>query len=112
MANLNKYWQKLKAGRLGALLQSFYRRTRVFRVVAALFVVFMLFFDENSVLQNFRYSLKIMELNKEIDSYRKIIDESKRKLGELNSDPESLEKFAREQLLMKKDNEDVYLIDK
>jgi cell division protein FtsB len=112
MANLNKYWQKLKAGRLGAHLQSLYRRTRVFRVVATLFVVFMLFFDENSVLQNFRYRLKIMELNKEIDSYRKIIDESKRKLGELNSDPESLEKFAREQLLMKKDNEDVYLIDK
>lgn len=38
------------------------------------------------------------------------IDKTKRKLHELTSDPEQLEKFARENYLMKRDNEDVFVI--
>lgn len=89
----------------------FYKGTHIMRLVGAVFVVFMLFFDENSVYKNIQYRFKIRELNKEINYYQGVIEESKDKLNELNSSPENLEKFAREQFLMKKENEDIYLLD-
>jgi cell division protein FtsB len=39
-----------------------------------------------------------------------LIEADKQHYHELTSDPELLEKFAREQYLMKKDNEDIYII--
>ena len=41
--------------------------------------------------------------------YEKIKIDS-RKLEELRTDRENLEKFAREQYLMKKDNEDIFIV--
>lgn len=88
----------------------FYKGTQIIRLIMAIFVVFMLFFDENSIYKNIQYRFKIRELNKEISYYKGVIEESKGKLNELNSSPENLEKFAREQFLMKKANEDIYLV--
>ncbi|MEG1586876.1 MAG: septum formation initiator family protein [Bacteroidales bacterium] len=92
-------------------LRHFYKGTHILRLVVAVFVVFMLFFDENSIYKSTQYRFKIRELNKEINYYKKVIEESKNKLNELNSSPENLEKFAREQFLMKKENEDIYLLE-
>ncbi|MEG0949020.1 MAG: septum formation initiator family protein [Bacteroidales bacterium] len=97
-------------GKIAGPILSFYRGTQILRLVAAIFVVFMVFFDENSILKNIQYRFKIRELTKEINYYKGVIDESKGKLNELNSSPENLEKFAREQFLMKKANEDIYLV--
>ena len=46
-----------------------------------------------------------------IEHYQHVIDESNRRLNELRSNSENLEKFAREQYLMKKPNEDIYIIE-
>ena len=111
---MSKFFASLSAwlnGRVIAPARHIYSRVKIFRVVMALFIVFMLFLDDSSVIKNIGYQFKIRELQREIGGYRKIIDDSIRKLGELNSDPENLEKFAREQFLMKKDNEDIYLVE-
>ena len=42
--------------------------------------------------------------------YTKKIEEDKRKLNELKTDNDNLEKFAREQYRMKKKDEDLYIV--
>ncbi|MDR1729614.1 MAG: septum formation initiator family protein [Prevotellaceae bacterium] len=81
----------------------------IFAVV--LFGVWMTFFDENDLLSRFNYDQKIRKLNSEITYYEKEIEQSTRKKIELQSSNENLEKFAREQYLMKKANEDIFIIE-
>jgi cell division protein FtsB len=50
-------------------------------------------------------------LERDIIFYEKKINEDRAKLEELQSNPANLEKFAREQFLMKKDNEDIFIIE-
>jgi len=53
---------------------------------------------------------KINKLKTERTYFQKQTDIANEELKELQTDPSSLEKFAREKYLMKKDNEDVYVI--
>ncbi len=78
--------------------------------VFSLAIVYILLFDSNSMLKRFTNYLEINELKNEIKSYRDDIEISKRRAHELKSDKADLEKFAREQFLMKKKNEDIYII--
>jgi cell division protein FtsB len=50
------------------------------------------------------------EKQKEIDSLEREIEELELRLEGLNNDPEELERFARENFLMKKENEDIVII--
>ena len=52
-----------------------------------------------------------MELNSQIEHYRNKTIEDKQKLQELQSDKDRIEKFARENYLMKKPDEDVFLVE-
>ena len=49
-------------------------------------------------------------MEKEKNYYRKKVEEDKRKKDELLGNRDNLEKFAREQYLMKKENEDIFII--
>ena len=74
--------------------------------------VWMVFFDENDVLTRLKYDKKIHDLKSEITFYEKEIEVSRAKTLELQSNDKNLEKFAREQYLMKKSNEDIFIKDK
>lgn len=50
------------------------------------------------------------QLEKDKAYYEKKIIEDSQRLKELKTNKENLEKFAREQYLMKRDNEDVFVI--
>ncbi len=80
------------------------------RILVITFLFIMIFVDENSFVQSFLYDRQIHGLKKEIQHYQTVIEESKTKLNELQSNEKNLEKFAREQYLMKKENEDIYII--
>lgn len=80
------------------------------RILVAAFLFIMIFVDENSFIQSFLYDRQIHGLKKEIQHYQTITEDSKTKLNELQSNEKNLEKFAREQYLMKKENEDIYII--
>jgi cell division protein FtsB len=78
-------------------------------ITLGVFAVIIVFLDENSAIRRLKYKREIMQLNEEIEKYRAEYEESTEKLNELSSNPESLEKIAREKYLMKKPNEDIYV---
>jgi cell division protein FtsB len=74
------------------------------------FIVFMIFFDKNDLFSQYQYYQQVSKLKQERDFYLKETTKVNKDLEELTSDPKELEKFAREKYLMKKDNEDVFVI--
>ena len=96
---LNKLWNTISP-----LLKNKYILT------ITLFVVWVAFFDQNNLIDRFENMHKLNQLNKEKEYYQKKIGEDKKRLKELMSDKEDLEKFARETYFMKKDNEDVFVV--
>ena len=71
----------------------------------------LFFFSDNSVTKRIRYETQIKNLESQIEFYRQQTNLDKEKLNELQSNKEDLEKFARENYLMKKENEDVFIVD-
>lgn len=84
---------------------------RNFYVVTGLiFLIWMFFLDSNDFLSRFKLSGKLRSLENEKAYYEEKILEVEKDREELFGDRESLEKFAREKYLMKKENEDVFII--
>ncbi len=81
-------------------------------VTALAFFVWMLFFDANDFISQWRMGSKKDDLEEVKEFYEEKIAEVKQDREELFSSPELLEKFAREKYLMKKPGEDVYIIEK
>ncbi len=81
-----------------------------FFIVTAL-IAMLFFFSDSSLLKKAQYNRQIKELEKQIEFYRAQIDTNKTKLNELQSNKDDLEKFARENYLMKKENEEVFIIE-
>ena len=81
-----------------------------FFLVALAFVVWMTFFDKNDLLSQYQYHQEVNKLQEERDFYKEQNIKVAKDLDELTSDPQKLEKFAREKYLMRKDNEDVFVV--
>jgi cell division protein FtsB len=81
-----------------------------FFLVTMAFLVWMIFFDKNDLFSQYEYRRQVNKLKEERDFYKKETDQVNKELDELTSNPQKLEKFAREKYLMKKENEDVYVI--
>jgi cell division protein FtsB len=84
--------------------------TNIFVLIVLVFAVWMTFFDENSYLVHREFNKEIDELEKTIKFYEDRIKEDKNTIKKLQDSLE-LERFAREKYLMKKKNEDIYLIE-
>lgn len=74
------------------------------------FIVWMLFFDENSYLTHRELDKEIKKLESETNYYKKEIKKDKKMIEDLNN-PKTLEKFAREKYKMKRKKEEIYLIE-
>lgn len=74
------------------------------------FVLWILFFDYNNLVDRTRLIREVNQLENDRDYYVERIKVDSARLMELRTSPENLEKFAREQYLMKKDNEDIFVI--
>ncbi|MCB0445878.1 MAG: septum formation initiator family protein [Gelidibacter sp.] len=70
----------------------------------------MLFFDANSWLIHRELNNDMKDLENEKQYYQKEIEKDKKAIKELSTD-EGIEKLAREKYYMKKDNEDIYIIE-
>ena len=81
-----------------------------FFIITVAFIVWMLFFDKNDLVSQYEYHQQVNNLKQERDFYKSETEKVSKDLDELTSDPEKLEKFAREKYLMKKENEDVFVI--
>ena len=84
--------------------------TNMYVLIFIPFLIWMLFFDENSYLIHQKFNSEIEDLERTISFYKKKIAEDKSTIKKLQ-DSLQLEQFAREKYFMKKDNEDLYLIE-
>ena len=75
-----------------------------------LFFVWIVFFDSNNIIERTFNLQKVHQLEKDKIFYEEKIKDDRAKLEELESNPANLEKFAREHYLMKKDNEDIFVV--
>ena len=71
----------------------------------------MLFIDSNDLYSQFKKREKLKELEQKKEYYTQMIKEVEKDREELLSNSELLEKFAREKYLMKKESEDLYILD-
>jgi cell division protein FtsB len=79
-------------------------------IALAGFVVWIMFFDDNNLRQHQKNLQELALLEEQVDFYKNKIEADKRKLYELQTNDENLEKFAREQFFMKKADEEIYVI--
>lgn len=79
-------------------------------VIGIVFLAWLTFFDSNDLYTQIKQTAKLKGLEDERTFYIEKIEEVKEDRAELLSNDELLEKFARENYLMKKPTEDVYVI--
>ncbi len=84
-------------------------RNKYLLVVLAL-AVWLLFFDKNDLFSQFARKKEVKKLEADVKYYRDEIARNQKEMVELQSNPKLLEKFAREHYLMKKDNEDIFIL--
>ena len=80
-------------------------------VVTIVFIVIIGVLDENSLLRRASHKYEIATLTEEIKQYKLQFDEDTRRLEELDTNLETIEKIAREKYLMKRPDEDVYIFE-
>lgn len=78
-------------------------------VATTLFVVWMLFIDQDNVINQAKAQMKLAKLKHEREFYLEEIAKGKEELSVLQNDPVMLEKLAREKYLMKRENEDIFI---
>ena len=74
------------------------------------FIVWLAFVDSNDLFFQARLSGKKADLEEASQFYQDKILQVKNDQAALNNNPDLLEKIAREKYLMKKDNEDIYIV--
>lgn len=79
-------------------------------IVFVVFAVFVTFFDEHNLIHRWQSHQRIVQMEKEIKFYQDEIKATQQKKNELQSSNENLEKFAREHYFVKKENEDIFII--
>ena len=79
-------------------------------LVTIVFFALTFVMGDSSLYKRYTYDEKIRSLEKEIKHYQNEIEANSKKLNDLHTDKEGLERFAREEYLMKRSNEDVYII--
>jgi len=81
-----------------------------FLLASAAFVVWMLFFDRNDVFTQMERRSELNELKQSKQYFEKQIAENRKFSKDLQFNASAIEKYAREKYLMKRDNEDLFII--
>ena len=98
-------WFYMKAIRLlSAILRNKYLLT------VTVFGGWMLFFDKNDVFTLMQRRRELAQIEESKNFFSRKIEESKKFSKDIQSDAAAIEKFARERYHMKRENEDLFLI--
>ena len=79
-------------------------------ITAAAFIVWMIFFDRNDIPYQLKRINELKELQQSEQRMDQQITDTKKELELLKSNPATLEKYAREKYMMKRENEDLYIL--
>lgn len=78
-------------------------------IASLAFLVWMFFFDRNDIVLQWKRISDLKKLKQSDKNMQKQISEARKELDLLKTNPFTLEKYAREKYLMKKDNEDIFI---
>lgn len=79
-------------------------------LATSLFAVWMLFFDRNDVFTQLNRKNDLSQIEESKAYFSQKIAEGKKFSLDMRSNADAVEKFVREKYLMKRDNEDLFLI--
>jgi cell division protein DivIC len=74
------------------------------------FVVWMMFFDRNDMFTQIERKSELNELKQSKQYFEKQIAENRKFSKDLQFNASAIEKYARERYLMKRENEDLFII--
>ena len=86
------------------------RFTNKYLITILLLVVTITFFDRYDLITQYHMRQELKELESTKQFYYDEIKKNKNAINSLQSDSVALEKYAREKYLMKKNNEDIFLV--
>lgn len=86
------------------------RDRRLWIITIILFLLLLTFFDKNNFIDRFKLKEQIRELETQRDYYLQKIAEDSAIIEQLKSD-EFLEKYAREHYMMKREGEEIFLLE-
>ena len=81
-----------------------------YAITFLLFLFYVLLISNNDVFTQYKNVRKLSELTTEREVLKIKIEEDRKALNELTTNMESLEKFARENYLMKKNGEELFVV--
>jgi len=79
-------------------------------ILLLLFIFWIIFLDDYNLINQNKMKNNVDKLKEQKEFYISEIKSDSTELSNLKDDSEEQEKFAREKFLMKKDNEDVFII--
>lgn len=88
-----------------------YARRHLFGTCVFAAIFWLFFLSEHSVVSILILNRQKAVMQRQITDFRKSIEKYEESINEVSGDRDEMEHFAREKLMMKKPNEDVYLID-
>lgn len=80
-------------------------------LISCIFLAWMLFFDQKDFFSNLERRKELSNLKQKKHYYQQEIDKTKQELADFQGNSAAIEKFAREHYLLKKDGEDVYIVE-
>ena len=86
-------------------------RVNTYVVVVAVFLFITFVVGDSNLYKRYTYDEKIRRLEREIRHYKKEIETDRKKLDDIRTNREGLERYAREEFYMKRANEDVFIIE-
>ncbi|MEO8711048.1 MAG: septum formation initiator family protein [Parafilimonas sp.] len=87
---------------------NFFRNKYIIALTA--FIVLMLFIDHNDIFVQIERKKQLNDLLSSKHFYEQQIEQTKKNLADLQNSPAALEKYAREKFLLKRDNEDLFVM--
>lgn len=75
------------------------------------FAVVMIFLDHNNIFEQYDRQNELKRLQAQKAYYEQEIEKTRKALSDLKNNPDAIEKYAREKYFMKKDNEDLFIIE-
>ena len=86
--------------------------TNKYVLATLIFAAVIVFFDQYNIFEQGRSYRKLRKVKKQVEYYDNEIEKQEQTLRDLKKDSALLEKVAREQHKMKRDDEVIYILDK
>jgi cell division protein DivIC len=80
-------------------------------IISAAFIIWIFFLDRNNLIYTFKNKRALKKLTEEKGYYNNEIETTKKSLHDLRYNNRTFEKFARENYLLKREKEEIFLID-